>query len=110
MVREHAEPAEVGCGLIRRYADGRDFQTAADDFSHLSNRYSLFGNRVVPAPWYSLFQRESVETGDVEDVRGRPAIESVTQVRRDALFAGYLDQVRDEALLHRIVDLREAYH
>src|SRR5271170_22724 len=103
MVREHAEPAEVGCGLVRRYADGRDFQAAADDCSHLSNRYSLLGNCMVPASRYSLFQRESVETGDVEDVRGGPAIESVAEVRRDAFFAGYLDQVGDEPLFDRVV-------
>jgi hypothetical protein len=56
------------------------------------------------------FQRKPVETGNIENMRRRPAIESLADVRRDSLLTSHLDRVGDEALLDRVVDLRKTHH
>src|SRR6201993_4706417 len=87
-------------------ADRGHPQASANDFGDLPHRYSLFGDRVVPAASLVLLQRKPVETSNIEDMRRRPAIESLANVRRGPLFTGHLDRVGDEALLDRAVDLR----
>src|SRR5260370_20514663 len=96
--------------FLRREAEHGQFQASANDFSDLPHRYSLFSDRVVPAACFVLLQRKLVETGNIENMRRRPAIESVTYVRRDSLLTSQLDRVGDEALLDRIVDLRKTHH
>jgi hypothetical protein len=43
-------------------------------------------------------------------MRGRPAVLTIADIRRDALPAGYSDEGGDEALFHRVMDLRQAHH
>src|ERR1019366_9879119 len=96
--------------FLLREADQGHFQASANDFSDLPHRYSLFSDRVVPAASFVLLQRKPVEMGNIENVRRRPAIESLANVRRGSLFTGHLDRVGDEALLDSVVDLRKTHH
>src|SRR5580704_17894809 len=96
--------------FLLREADHGHLQAPADNLSDLPHRYSFFSDRVVPAASLVLFQRKSVETGNFENMRRRPAIESLANIRRGALFTGNLDSVGDEALLHGVVDLRKAHY
>src|ERR1700757_1344131 len=91
-------------------ADHGHLQAFADYFSDLPHRYSLFSDGVVPAASLVLLQRKPVETSNIEDMRRRPAIESLANVRRGPFFTGHVDRVGDEALLDRIVDLRKTHH
>src|SRR5580700_1795733 len=96
--------------FLLREADDGHLQASANDFSDLPHQYSLFSDRVVPAARFVLLERQPVETGNIENVRRRPAIESLANVRRGPLFTGHLDRVGDEALLDRVVDLRKTHH
>src|SRR5579872_515368 len=93
--REHRQPAKMSRRLLRRKADHGHFQASANDFRHLPHRYSLFSDRVVPAASFALLQRKPVEMGNIENMRRRPAIESLGNVRRSSLFTGHLDHVGD---------------
>src|SRR5580658_10505136 len=48
--------------------------------------------------------------GNIENMRRRPAIKSLANIRRGSLLTGHLDRIGDEALLDRVVDLRETHH
>ena len=96
--------------FLRREADHGQLQASANDFSYLPHRYSLFSDRVVSAAWLLLLHGEPVKIGNIENMRRRPAIESLTYVRRDSLLTSQLDRVGDEALFDRVVDLRKAHH
>src|SRR5882672_3009632 len=96
--------------FLLREADHGHLQAPADNLSDLPHRYSFFSDRVVPAARFALLQRKPVETGNIENMRRRPAIESLANIGRGALFAGNLDRVGDEALLDRVVDLRKTHH
>src|SRR4029077_12402278 len=91
-------------------ADRGRLQASANDFGDLPHRYSLFSNRVVPAASLVLLQREPVETSNIEDMRRRPAIESLANVRRGPRFTGRAGRGGDAALLDRVVDLRKTHH
>src|SRR6202034_165735 len=93
--------------FLWREADHRRLQPAANDFSNLPHRYSLFGDCIVPAASFVLLERQPVEMGDIENVRRRPTIDSLAYVRRDSLLASHLNRIGDEALLDRVVDLRK---
>ena len=97
-------------GLLGGLGDDRDLQPAADCFSDLSEWDALFRDGVIPGSRGSLLERKPVEAGSIEHVHCGPAVEPVTNVRGDALFPSYCDQVGDEALLAVVVDLREADH
>src|SRR5579872_6876948 len=96
--------------FLLRDADHRHLQASANDFGNLPHRHSLFSDRVVPAASLVLFQRKPVEMSHIEDMRRRPAIESLANVRRGPFITGHLDRVSDEALLDRVVDLRKTHH
>src|SRR5580658_9354208 len=96
--------------FLLREADHGHLQASANDFSDLPHRYSLFSDRVVPAASFVLLQCKPVEMGNIENMRCRPAIESLVNVRRGPLFTSHLDRVGDEALLDRVVDLRKTHH
>src|SRR5258708_39697142 len=100
--------------FLLREADHGHLQASANDFSDLPHRYPLFSDRVVPAARFALgfvpFQRKPVEMGNIENMRRRPAIESLANVRRSSLFTGQSDRVGDEALLDRVMDLRKTHH
>jgi hypothetical protein len=63
---------------------------------------------VVAGSGGSLLEREAVEVGGVDAVGGGPAVEAVADVRRDFLFSGQGDEVGDQALLDRVMDLGQA--
>src|ERR1700693_263317 len=95
---------------LLREADQGHLQAPADNLSDLPHRYSFFSDRVVPAARFAFLQRKPVETGNIENMRRRPAVESLANVRRGALFTGNLDRVGDEALLRGVVDLRKTHY
>src|ERR1700693_4441254 len=96
--------------FLLREADQGHLQAPADNLSDLPHRYSFFSDRVVPAARFAFLQRKPVKTGNIENMRRRPAIESLANIRRGSLFAGNLDRVGDEALLHGVVDLRKTHY
>src|ERR1700722_13530729 len=100
--------------FLLREADHGHLQAPADNLSDLPHRYSFFSDRVVPAARFALglvlFQRKPVETGNIENMRRGPAIESLADIGRGALLAGNLDHVGDEALPHTVVDLRKTQY
>lgn len=60
-----------GFGL--RHGDDGDAQASTGDLGNLPLRHALLCDRVIPAAWLLLFQRQPVETSGVEEVDGRPA-------------------------------------
>src|SRR4029077_2567689 len=78
---EHPYPAKMGCCHLGGFGHDRHLQAAADGLSDVPKRHSLFGDRVMPGPCFLLLERQPVEAGSVEDVHGRPAVESVAHVR-----------------------------
>src|SRR5580700_9635709 len=100
--------------FLVRETDHGYLQAFAYDFSDLPHRYSLFSDRVVPAAGFAfgfvLLERKPVEMGNIENMRRRPAIESLANVRRGPVFTGHLDHVGDQALFDRVVDLRKTHH
>src|SRR6201987_6432311 len=87
--------------LLLSEADRRHLQASANNFSDFPHRYSPLGDRVVPAASLVLLQRKPVEASNIEDMRRRPAIESLANVRRGPLFTGHADRVGGWARLHR---------
>ena len=69
--------------------DDRHVQAAADSFSDLAERYTLFGHRMIPGSRRTLLERQSVESGRIENAHRRPATEPVAHVRRDTLLARF---------------------
>src|SRR5579871_3657563 len=96
--------------FLLREADYGHFQPAANDFSDLPHRYSLFRDRVVPAAGFVLLQHKPVELSNIDNMRRWPAIQSLVNVCRGSLFTRYLDRVGDEALFGSVVDLRKTHH
>src|SRR5579863_8823826 len=93
-----------------RDADHGHLQASANDFGDLPHQYSLFSDRVVPAASLVLLQRKPVETSNIENMRRRPAIETLANVRRCPLFTGHPDQGGDETLLDSVVNLRKTHY
>jgi hypothetical protein len=79
--------------FLRRQAYRGHLQAADNHLSDFSHRYSLFSDRVVPAACFVLHQRKPVEMGNIENMRRRPAIKSVLQLRI-ALSLGYKSEKR----------------
>ena len=84
---KHAEPAEKGGSLFRGDGFDRQFQAPADRFGDIAQRHAFFRDRVILCVRLGLFDRQPVETGDVEKVRGGPAIKSVADIGARALCA-----------------------
>src|SRR5579862_5308285 len=78
---EHPYRAKMGRGLLEGFGHNRHLQTAADRLSDFPKGHSLFGDRVIPGPSFLLLERQPVEAGSVEDVYGRPAVDSVAHIR-----------------------------
>src|SRR5438270_14007404 len=91
--REHREPTKMSLRFLLREADHGHLQASANDFSDLPHQYSLFSDRVVPAARFALLERKPIEMGNIENMRRRPAIESLANVRRGSLFTSHLDRV-----------------
>ncbi len=95
-------------GLLRCDGDHRHVQASTDDLRNRSDWYALLGNRVIPGASFCFLQREPIQTGGIEAVSRRPAVEPIADVCRNALFAGDLDRIGNKALLHRVMDLGKA--
>ena len=76
-------------GLFRRDRSDGHVQAAADGCGNVFERHTLFGDGVVPGSRCALLQGKPVEPGDIQYMRGRPAVVTIADVRRDALSAGY---------------------
>src|SRR6202522_571451 len=96
--------------FLLRKADYGYLQASANDFGDLSHRSSLFSHRVVSAASSVLLERKPVETGNIENMRRRPAIESLANVCRRPLFTSPPTHGRDEALLDGVMHLRQTHH
>ena len=97
-------------GLFLRNGNDGHIQPTADSGGDVFERHALFGDGVVPGSRCAFLQREPVEPGDIRHMRGRPAVLTIANVRRDSLSASHRNQRRDQALLYRVVDLRQAHH
>jgi hypothetical protein len=71
----------MSCCLLGGLGSDRHLQAAADGLSNVPERYSLFSDRVISGAYLLLLERQSVKAGGVEDVHGRPAVESVAHIR-----------------------------
>src|SRR5882724_120756 len=98
------EPAEmVGC-LLPRLADDGQVQAAADDLGYLAEGNALFSDPVVARACGAFFEHQPVETGGVEPVDGRPEVQPLADVGRDALLAGKADEDGNEAMIAVAMD------
>jgi hypothetical protein len=91
-------------GLFRSERDDGNLQSFTNDSCDVSGRHSLFGHCVIPNAAIALFERQPKQMSRVNAVRHRPAVASVAAIRRNSLFAGNLDRIRYQALLHRVID------
>src|SRR5215475_2575056 len=102
--RKRREPTKVVAGFVERLADDGNVQTAADNFSHLSERHTLVSDAMVASSGRILFQGKSEQTCSIEPVHSRPAVEPVVDAGRDALFSRYVDENRDQAMIAIAMD------
>ena len=58
---------------------------------------------------FPFFEGEPIKTGNVCDMRGRPAIQSLIHVCGGSRSARYTDEGCDEALFDRVVNLGEPH-
>jgi hypothetical protein len=100
----------VFLGLLLRNGNDRHIQAAADSCGNVLESHTLFGDGVVPGSRCAFRQREPVEPGDIRHMRGRPAVVTIADVRRDFLSARHRNQRSDKALLYSVVHLRQAHH
>src|SRR5262249_36238579 len=75
--RKRREPTKVVAGFVERLADDGNVQAAPDNFSHLSERHTLFSDAMVASFGRMLFQSTSEQTCSMEPVPSRPAVEPV---------------------------------
>ena len=108
--REEPKEAEMFLGLFPRNGNDRHIQAAADSRGDVFERHSLFGDGMVPGSCCALLQRETVEPGDIRNMRCWPAVLTIANLRRDSLCTCHRNQGSNEALLYRVVDLRQAHH
>jgi hypothetical protein len=78
---EGPQPTKMGCRLLSGFGHDGHLQAAPDRMSDVPRRHALFRYRVIPGACFLLLQRQPVEAGSVEDVHGRPAVESVAHIR-----------------------------
>src|SRR6266700_2744760 len=78
---EEPEEAEMLLGLFRCDRNDRHVQATADGGGNLFQRHTLFGDGVVPGSRFELVQSESVESGDICYMRGRPAVLTIADIR-----------------------------
>jgi hypothetical protein len=97
-------------GLFLRNGNDGYIQAAADRGSNVFEPDTLFGDGVVPGARCAVVKSKQVEARDIRYMRGRPAVLTLADVRRDSLCAGHSDQGSDETLLYDIVHLRQAHH
>ena len=86
--------------------DGRDAEVPPDRSRDLEHRDALLGDAVQRRAGRRRPQREPEEARRVEPVDGGPAIGPAADVGRDAVGAGDVDQLRDEAVVALTVDRR----
>jgi hypothetical protein len=96
--------------LFRRLRDDRQLQTSAEGLSDLSDRHALFGDGVIPRSRSSLLERQSVQLSACKPVHCRPTVASGTHISRNTRLASQGNEICDQALLDRIMDLRKANH
>jgi hypothetical protein len=103
----------VGRRLPGGFSDNWHIQAAADDLSGLAKRNALFGDPVIPGSRRALLKGQPKVRCHIESVHRGPAVEPLAHTGQDTLFASYIDQVSDEALLdliYSIVDRRGKPH
>jgi hypothetical protein len=97
-------------GLFGRLTDHRHIQVSADYARDVADRHTFVGDRMIVGSGGSLFQHEPVQNGSVEHVHSGPAVESIANLRRNALLARHIDNTRDETMIIAVaVDLRKAH-
>ena len=75
-------------GLFVYQGHDRYLQPPADCFRNLSNRHTLFCDRVIPRPGRSLLKRQPIDGRRIEPVHRRPAVEPDADIGRYSLSRG----------------------
>ena len=104
-----SQPKKAGASF-RGDGSDRQFQASANGFGNIAHRHAFFRDRVVLCVRFGPFDRQPIEARDVDNIRRRPAIESVSDIGAHALFAKDCDRRGDETLRHRVVNLRKTHH
>ena len=97
-------------GLFLRNGNGGHIQATADSGGDVFERHTLFCDGVVTGSRCALLQSKQVEACDIRNMRCRPTVVAIANVRRDSLSASHRNQRCDQALLYGVVDLRQAHH
>src|ERR1700733_1238778 len=97
--REEPEEAEMFLGMFLQNGTDGHIQPTADSGGDVFERHSLFCDGVVTGSRCALLQSKQVEARDVRNMRGRPAVLTIADVRRDSLRASPRDTRRDQAPL-----------
>src|SRR5258707_2238130 len=84
--------------FLRRPADDRHNQVAADHASDVSEPHALFGHPLIPGSFGTPFKHEPIEMSSIKPVHRGPAIEPITHIRRNALLTHETDEKRNEAV------------
>ena len=74
------------------------------------HRHALLVDCMVDGAWTRLLDRQTVEPRHIRHVCRRPPIATVTDVGRDTRLACDRRGIGDQALLARVVYLRQSYH
>ena len=90
--------------LFGRYRRYRHAEVPPDYAGDFSKRYALVADAVIPRSHGAFLKCESEEMRGVKPVHRRPAVESVTDIRRDALFAPDADERRNESVIALAMD------
>jgi hypothetical protein len=81
---EVRQEAKVLGGFRRRYRYNRNVEDLTNHLGDLSQSNAVLRNRVISASCCSLFQSDSVKMSGIEPMDCGPAIDPVTDIRRDA--------------------------
>jgi hypothetical protein len=85
--------------LFESLADDRKFQTVTDHRSYRPQGYCFVRHRVIPGYRSALFESTPVDSGSVQPVKGRPAVEPIAHIGRDALLPREVDKERHKAII-----------
>src|SRR5215218_2487771 len=98
---EPGKPAEMSGRLVRWNGDDGHAEPAADHFGDRLERNALIGDGVIAAVPDPLFEREAIEPGGIAPMHAGPAVAALSDIGRDAFFAGEIDQMRHETMIAR---------
>src|SRR5258708_38850601 len=93
----------MGC-FLARLADDRYVQRPTDVPRHLSRRYALLGQPVIPCSDGPFREHKPVEMSSIQLVHRGPTVEPVAYIRGNGLFSCNADQAWHKAVITVAVD------